>query len=127
MEKFVNKQPAGCRSIDEIREQIDLLDQKVIEALGLRFQFVKEVVKYKKPDAASIKAEDRYNKVLAVRRQWAHESGLDPDIIEKVYRTLMDYFISQEMKIITNDKWRITNEMTLGILNMLVVLIKANN
>ena len=104
MEKFINKQPADCRSIDEIREQIDLLDQKVIEALGLRFQFVKEVVKYKKPDATSIKAEDRYNKVLAVRRQWAQESGLDPDIIEKVYRTLMDYFISQEMKIITNDK-----------------------
>ncbi len=104
MERFIKKKAVDCSNIEEIREQIDLIDNKIIEAIALRFEFVKEVVKYKKPNADSIKALDRYNLVIAKRREWAQEKGLDADVIEKVYKTLIDYFIAQEMKIITNDK-----------------------
>ena len=29
---------------------------------------------------------------------WAAEAGLDPDVVERMYRMLMDYFIAEEMK-----------------------------
>ncbi len=94
------KNPSDCKSIEEIREHIDQIDQEIMELLGKRFGFVKEVVKYKNPDKDSIIAEERKNKVLQERRKLATENGLNPDIIEKIYKELIEYFISEELKII---------------------------
>jgi isochorismate pyruvate lyase len=94
------KNPSDCKSIEEIREHIDQIDHEIMELLGKRFGFVKEVVKYKKPDKDSIIAEKRKNKVLQERRKLAIENGLNPDVIEKIYKELIEYFISEELKII---------------------------
>ena len=95
--------PEKCETISEIREQIDKIDLDIIKALGIRFKFVKEIVKFKS-DKKSIKAEDRYNAVLAQRRIWAQENGLHPDAIEKMYRDLIDHFINEEIRIFENKK-----------------------
>lgn len=36
--------------------------------------------------------------MLQQRRVWAEENNLDPDIVEKLYRDLVDYFINQELQ-----------------------------
>ncbi len=36
--------------------------------------------------------------MLDTRRQWAQEESLNPDVIENVYRTLVDYFTQREMR-----------------------------
>jgi isochorismate pyruvate lyase len=35
--------------------------------------------------------------MLGQRRDWAAAAGLDPDVIEQIYRTLVDYFIAREL------------------------------
>ena len=92
-----------CKNIEEIRKQIDMLDALIIKALGIRFKFVKEVVKFKNKDFDSIKAQDRYDAVLKERRRLAEENGLNADIIEDIYKQLIDYFIHEEMKIIRKE------------------------
>ena len=94
------KQPSNCRTIDEVRQEIDKIDREIINLLGSRFQYIKEVVKYKLPDEKSISAEERYNKVIKERGDWAKECGLDNKTIEKVYQILLDYFIEEQLKII---------------------------
>ena len=47
---------------------------------------------------ADVRAIDRYNAVLLARRQWAVEAGLDPDVIEQMYKLLIGHFIDAEMK-----------------------------
>ena len=42
-------------------------------------------------------APERFAAMLQMRRQWADEEGLDPDVVEKLYRDLVKYFISEEM------------------------------
>jgi len=96
--------PSSCSNKDEIRKQIDDLDKLILKALGFRFQFVKEIVKYKDKDFVSIKAQDRYEEVLRKRREWAVENDINPDIIEKIYKELIHHFIDEEMKIINNEK-----------------------
>ena len=98
------KQPSDCTNIEEIRNQIDMLDRLILKTLGVRYQFVKEIVKYKNKDYASIKAQDRYEMVLMQRREWATENGLDPDIVEKIYKELIHHFIEEEMKIVAKEK-----------------------
>lgn len=39
--------------------------------------------------------------MLARRRAWAEEEGLDPDFAEDLYRRIVSHFISREM-----DQWR---------------------
>lgn len=94
------KFPKDCKNIDEVRNEIDLIDKEIIQLLGNRFKFVKEIVKYKSPTKESIIAKERYNKVISERKKWAKEQGLSPEIIEKVYKTLIEYFIKEEIEII---------------------------
>lgn len=91
--------PENCKTITDIRRQIDAIDEDIIKALGIRFQYVKEIVRFKK-DKESVKAPKRYHAVLDRRREWAAENGLDPDIIEQMYKHLIHHFIEVEKKII---------------------------
>lgn len=44
-----------------------------------------------------MRAPERQIAMLARRRGWAEEETLDPDIIEKLYRDLVDHFVAREM------------------------------
>lgn len=94
-----DRQPSECTEIGHVRAEIDSIDQAIITLLGKRFEYVKEVVKYKERTADGVVANGRREQVLRERRALAVENGLDPDVIEKMYADLVQYFISEEMKI----------------------------
>ncbi|MBA7548189.1 Isochorismate pyruvate lyase [subsurface metagenome] len=94
------KSADSCTSIEEIRNAIDTIDREVIRLLGERFQYIKEIIRFKKPTEESIVAKNRFEAVIASRREQALKNGLDPDLIERVYRELLNHFISEEMKLI---------------------------
>lgn len=96
---ITEKKPSECTNITEVRNEIDRIDKAIVELLSERFEYVKEVVKYKDNTPDSIVAEDRRTAVLACRRKWAEEKGLNPDVIEDMYKNLIQYFIDEEMKI----------------------------
>lgn len=89
--------PAECTGMEDIRREIDALDQVVIQLLGRRFQYVLAASKFK-TSAASVRAPDRFNAMLMTRREWAKEAGLSPDAIEMMFRELVTHFIAEEMK-----------------------------
>jgi isochorismate pyruvate lyase len=91
------KHPDECENIIDIREEIDALDHQIIALLGQRFSYVKAASKFKTTEM-SVKAPERFQSVLQQRRIWAEKNELNPDVIEKMYRDLVDYFIAEEMK-----------------------------
>jgi len=91
--------PSECQDITQVRNEIDNIDKVVIALLHDRFEYVKEVVKYKENTPESIEASDRRKAVLEARRKWAEQAGLDPDVIEDIYTRLIQYFIDEEKKI----------------------------
>ncbi|SHF37260.1 isochorismate lyase [Pedobacter caeni] len=91
------KTAASCENMEEIRKEIDDLDRKVIRLIGQRFKYVQAAAKFKK-DENSVKAPERFKSMLEKRKEWAIEEGLSPDAIEKMYRDLVNYFISEELK-----------------------------
>ena len=94
------KSPERCTSIEEVRDAIDAIDNEIIQLLAKRFGYVKEVIKFKEPTEESIVAKDRFESVIQSRRELARINGLDMDLIERVYRELLNYFISEELKIL---------------------------
>ena len=93
------KLPHECTDITEVRNEIDKIDSDIIRLLSERFGYVREVVKYKEKTNEGIEASGRRAAVIDSRREWAEGAGLDPDVIEKIYNILIDYFISEEKKI----------------------------
>ncbi|MBA2713608.1 MAG: chorismate mutase [Rubrobacteraceae bacterium] len=96
------KHPADCESIEDVREAIDALDREIIYLIGSRARYV-EVAAHFKTGEESVRATARQRTMLETRRRWADENGLDPDVIESLYRTLLSYFIDREMQ-----EWRET-------------------
>lgn len=96
MEVVNNLQPDECGSMDDIRSEIDLLDQAVIKILGMRFKYVLAASKFKTSET-SVRAPERFKAMLVKRREWAEAEGLSPDAIEKLYSDLVNHFIDEEM------------------------------
>lgn len=91
------KDPDECANIHEVREEIDIIDREVIDALSKRFQYVIAAARFKTSEA-SVRAPDRFYAMLQQRREWAKESGLNPDVVENIYRALVNYYIEEELK-----------------------------
>lgn len=82
-------------TLEELRAQIDVLDRKLIALLAERAEIVHHIGQIKQTDEEVV-AIDRQSVVYATRRAWADEAGVDADLIERVYRTMIAYFIESE-------------------------------
>lgn len=91
------KDPDECANINEVREEIDIIDREVIDALSKRFKYVVAAARFKTSETG-VRAPDRFHAMLQQRREWALESGLNPDVVENIYRDLVNYYIEEELK-----------------------------
>ncbi len=98
------KTPEQCENIAEIRAEIDRIDHDIVAALGERLKYVRAASQFKTSEA-SVRAVERVRNLLEQRRAWASEEGLDPEVVEKMYRDLLSFFIEAEL----ND-WKSTKE-----------------
>lgn len=90
------KKPDECTSIEDIRAEIDRIDQTIIQYIAERAAYVKAAAAFKSSESA-VKAPERRAMMTAQRRQWATEQHLDPDVIERLFQMLVDYFVAQEL------------------------------
>lgn len=97
------KNPKSCQSIEEIRAGINQIDYQIMQLFADRYSYVKEIVKFK-TDESSVIAEDRQKEVIRQRREWAEELGLNPDLFEEMYWTLMRFNVRKELEILNSSK-----------------------
>ncbi|MCK5802644.1 MAG: chorismate mutase [Lentisphaeria bacterium] len=91
------KRPEQCGCIKDIRDEIDRIDQEIVRCLGERARYVHEIVKYK-TDRDSVVAKDRQVVMMGKRAEWAREHGLAPELIQTIYRTLIEHNIRKELE-----------------------------
>jgi isochorismate pyruvate lyase len=93
------KLPHECHNIEEVRQQIDEIDQSLIGLIGKRFSFIQEIVKYKS-NSDEVYAKERYDIVISKRRELATSYQLNPDVIENIYKVMMEYFIREQLELL---------------------------
>jgi chorismate mutase len=76
------------QTLEELRSQIDQVDQVLIEKLQHRLELVKEVGKYKKQHNLPALQPARWHAVLQQRQQYAQQLGVNPKLIEKIWNSL---------------------------------------
>lgn len=87
----------SCSNMGEIREAIDSLDSQLVKLIAKRSEYVNAAVKFKNSQS-SVRDDERVKQVLLSKRILAEENGISPDLIESIYRTMIDFFINEEMR-----------------------------
>lgn len=86
-----------CNSIDEVRNNINNIDEQIVKLIALRGHFVNQAAKFKK-DSDDVKAPTRVEEVINKVKNIAKSTGANEEVVENVYRTMMNSFIKLEMK-----------------------------
>ena len=95
--------PSDCNSMDELRRQIDKLDVKIIELLAKRSEFIDRATELKKSNGMPARIPERIESVVSNVRNAAEEIDLDADLVEKIWRVLIDWSIQREAEIIREE------------------------
>ncbi|MCF5798189.1 chorismate mutase, partial [Pseudomonas sp. PA-1-5A] len=69
----------ACTTLDEVRENIDRLDQQIVTLLAERGRFVSQAAHFKK-DTDEVKAPQRVEQVVAKVRALSDVVGANPEV-----------------------------------------------
>ena len=95
--------PDDCKSMEELRHQIDKLDIKIVELLATRSQFIDRATDLKSINGMPARIPDRIESVVSNAREAAQKLDLDSDLVEKIWRILIEWSIQREAEIIREE------------------------
>lgn len=87
----------NCNNLETVRMNIDQIDRKIVKLISERSFYVKQAARFKKT-TDDVKAPARVEAVIDKVKKLAIENDIDPDLIENVYRTMINCFINLEIK-----------------------------
>ena len=76
-------------TLEELRGEIDAIDEQIVSLLAHRYQHVQEVVALKKAQRLPVYHPAREEDLISQRREQAKRAGLDPDQVEELYRCIL--------------------------------------
>lgn len=85
-----------CESLEQVRENIDRIDNEIIKLIAERGTYVVQASVFKK-DEDGVKDTNRVEKVIEKVRARANEYGANPDMVEALYREMISRFVNMEM------------------------------
>ncbi len=93
------KSPAQCQTKDEVRVELDRIDQALLALFAERHAYVTRVADLKS-DPHEAHDPVRIEAIIGRQRARATELGLDDDQAELIWRTLIDWNVNYEKGII---------------------------
>ena len=86
-----------CKNIEEIRNNINNIDEQIVKLIALRGSFVKQAAKFKK-DSENVRAPKRVEEVISKVKNTARLNGANEEVVENVYKAMIESFIKLELK-----------------------------
>ena len=84
-----------CKNMDEVRAAIDALDDILVPLLVTRVGYMSEAARIK-ADASQVRDEARIQAIVDRVRARTQVEGGQPDVIEAIYRAMMEACIAYE-------------------------------
>lgn len=79
----------GSATLDQLRQQIDAIDEQIVDLLGRRQTLTQSAVAIKKAAGLPVYHPAREENLISQRRAQAKRAGLDPNHIEELYRCIV--------------------------------------
>lgn len=94
------KLPKDCATKQDVRAEIDRIDQSLLRLFAERHAYVTRMAELK-ANVEEVQAPERITEVITRLRGMADELDMDSDQAETIWRTLIDWNIAYEKNIIT--------------------------
>ena len=86
---------ACCKTLGEVRTNIDRLDREIVRLIAERGRYVHEATRFK-ANPAQVEAPQRAEAVVKKAMALAEQNGLSPKVAEVTYRAMVRGFIDYE-------------------------------
>ncbi|MFM7654163.1 MAG: chorismate mutase [Paracoccaceae bacterium] len=90
------KAPQDCHDMTELRAAIDALDAGIVAKLSVRAGYIDRAAQLKWGNGLPARIDARVEEVVAKVRAEAGAQALDPDLVEDLWRRLIDWSIARE-------------------------------
>ena len=95
----MTKAPADCTTKEDVRAELDRIDQALLTLFAERHRYVTQMATIK-TDPHEAHDPVRIAAILGKQRKRAEEMGLDEDQAELIWKTLIDWNVNYEKGII---------------------------
>ncbi len=87
-------------SLQQLRKQIDNLDNELLEILNKRMRVACEIGQYKKEHRMPVVQAGRYDDLMSLRVKQAQEMGMSPDFMRKVLSAIHEESVRRQLEIL---------------------------
>jgi len=85
-----------CSSLQEVREEIDVLDDRLVELISQRSHLIRQAAAFKN-SVDEVKAQERIDFILQKVRHSAIEKGVSPNMISELFTIMIDEMVETEI------------------------------
>ncbi|SMP87330.1 isochorismate pyruvate lyase [Epsilonproteobacteria bacterium SCGC AD-308-P11] len=90
-----------CNSLEEVREEIDKIDYKLVELISQRSHLIRQAAGFKN-SIAEVKEKDRIDFILQRARHHAIELGVSPNTISDLFTIMINEMVETEISEFRN-------------------------
>jgi isochorismate pyruvate lyase len=98
--------PQDCETMAHVRAEIDRLDEVLVRLFAERAGYIDRAAEIKARVDLPARIDGRVEEVVANVRRHAATHGLPPDLVEKLWRRLIDWSIAREETALGPDSLR---------------------
>lgn len=88
--------------LGELRQQIDLFDDNLLDILELRMKVVEKIGEYKKENNLTILQSSRWEEIIKKVIKKGEAKGLSTELIDTVFKAIHQEAINHQMRIMNN-------------------------
>ncbi len=100
------RQPADCETMAHIRAEIDRVDEQLVRLFAERTGYIDRAAQIKADVDLPARIDTRVEEVVQNVRRHAATYGLPPELVEKLWRRLIDWSIAREESHLGPDSLR---------------------
>jgi isochorismate pyruvate lyase len=106
MDDLTMKTPQDCMTMADIRAEIDRLDEDLVRLFAARAGYIDRASEIKADINMPARITGRVEEVVSNVRRHALTYGLPPELVEKLWRRLIDWSIAREESRLGPDSLR---------------------
>ncbi|MCF6309771.1 MAG: chorismate mutase [Sulfurimonas sp.] len=92
-----------CNSLEEVRTEIDNIDNQLVELISTRSHLIRQAASFKN-SVDEVKAEDRIEFILQKVRHKAIQADVSPNMISELFTIMINEMVETEISEFRNDK-----------------------
>ena len=95
--------PQDCNHMSDLRAQIDALDEDLVALFVERAGYIDRAIALKQDNGLPARIPERVEEVVTNAGDRAEAAGLDRELVERLWRQLVEWSIAREAQVIREE------------------------